>query len=609
LFDYRPSEKRVDEIAAMLPAAPAGFGPTYRDRKAWDQALKGQQRERIIQNAEKIASTPMPAWDDDAYLEFSRKGVRPRGEKMMAARSERLATLALAECLENKGHFNQALEADLLSICRQPSWTLAAHDWKLTNFRRERYEVDLNVATLGQSIAQLVYMLDDKLSPAVRAEVLGTFRERVFSPVAESLRTGQYHDWLMVTSNWNAVCLSGVTGSAFSLLPDRRERAFFAAVAESYSRRFISGFNADGYCTEGLGYFNYGFGYFIVLRENLLQATGGGIDLFADPKIRLIARFPKECEMNTEVWPAIADCRFGTTPSPDILLYLNRVLGLGAASYDKPENPVGRNLAGTCMQLFANSASTTETQPGQGGAARLRSYYDATGLLVCRPHTKGGLAVALKGGHNDEHHNHNDIGSFSIAVGHQLLMGDAGGPHAYTSETFGPRRYELYKSLASFGHPVPLVAGVEQRPGRDAAAKIVEAAFSDAEDRFSLDLKSAYPAPALRTLVRHFTYQRAGRGALVVRDEFAFSTPSSFEIAFCTHHGWKRLGPRLFEFSNEGRRLRAEILAPEGGFVVTTAQISDNAPEYTRIGVRITEPLLKGEMIVRFSDPEGLEQP
>jgi len=32
----------------------------------------------------------------------------------------------------------------------------------------------------------------------------------------------------------------------------------FAAAAEKYVENFLAGFTPDGYCSEGLGYWNYG---------------------------------------------------------------------------------------------------------------------------------------------------------------------------------------------------------------------------------------------------------------------------------------------------------------------------------------------------------------
>lgn len=76
-------ESRIREVAKMLPEKPKGFGPTYHDRDAWKHFAKRYDVELILSKAEEIRGSEMPAWDDEAYLEFSRNGVRPPGEKMI----------------------------------------------------------------------------------------------------------------------------------------------------------------------------------------------------------------------------------------------------------------------------------------------------------------------------------------------------------------------------------------------------------------------------------------------------------------------------------------------------------------------------------------------
>jgi uncharacterized protein YfaT (DUF1175 family) len=75
--------------------------------------------------------------------------------------------------------------------------------------------------------------------------------------------------WLWATHNWNAVCLAGTVGTALAVVESSRDRAWFVAVAEERIRSFLRGFTPDGYCSEGLGYWNYGFGHYVWLGEML----------------------------------------------------------------------------------------------------------------------------------------------------------------------------------------------------------------------------------------------------------------------------------------------------------------------------------------------------
>ena len=123
----------------------------------------------------------------------------------------------------------------LVALCNQNSWSIPAHDRNLNNYHGTDYYVDLVVATAGNGIAQCVAMLDDRLSPEVKARVQCAFREKVFRPVYRCLEETKPFWWFTVTNNWNSVCLAGVTGAALTLLADKEERAYFVAAAEKYN--------------------------------------------------------------------------------------------------------------------------------------------------------------------------------------------------------------------------------------------------------------------------------------------------------------------------------------------------------------------------------------
>src|SRR5947207_196219 len=92
---------RVREIAAMLPAHASGSGPS--NRMAWDALAAKPIFQRWLKTAEKELSTPFPEVSDDLFLDFSRTGNRSHWQEIEFSRRARLNSLALAECLENKG--------------------------------------------------------------------------------------------------------------------------------------------------------------------------------------------------------------------------------------------------------------------------------------------------------------------------------------------------------------------------------------------------------------------------------------------------------------------------------------------------------------------------
>ncbi|MES2463749.1 MAG: heparinase II/III family protein [Armatimonadota bacterium] len=602
--------EKIKELAALLPAAPRGFGPPCRgkERAAWDALRTHPAFQNVVSNGEKLLTTPFPAWSDDDFLEFSRNGQRPKGQAMIGARHGVLAPLVWAECLENTGRFVPRIETVLRDLAGERTWTLPAHDPKLTSFKGTEYIVDLGAALFANDLAQTLYLLDGVISPTVRKTVMDSLEKMVFAPIRTTLQTGKGHWWLTTTNNWNAVCLNGVTNAALAVVPTREERAVFVGMAERYARNTIDGFAEDGYCSEGMGYYNYGFGNFYVLREGLWQATSGKIDLFATPKMRKIATYGPRLEIMNAAWPAIADCRFETKVDPAILGYCSKALGLGLAAYEKDYASPGTLVRG-CMTTFPNSTTAGASKPMSGAKeppVGSRSYFDAAGILVLRPAAGSSvrLGAALKGGNNDEHHNHNDIGSFTLVVGKEQLVGDPGGPYVYTSKTFGSERYTAFKIFASYGHPVPVLAGKQQRPGKAAAARILRTDFTDTADTFVMDIAAAYPPGTVEKYVRTFRYDRTGVGTLTIEDEFSFPKGAAqpFETALTTHADWKASSPNSFTFTKNGESLIATVETPEGagGFTTASEVIEEDCLPFTRLGLRLNQPVAGGRITITF---------
>jgi len=597
--------QRVAAIAAQLPEQPAGFGRPVNDRKFWDDPTLRARCGALVTDAAKLLPQDLPAWSDEDYLEYSRNGRRTAGQKMLQRRAAWLYPLVMAEGLENRGRFTARLNEILDAYAAQPTWTLPAHDYDLNNFRRHAYTVDLGAASFAWELGQALYLLGDRVAPATRQRVLAALEQRVWAPVRTSLRTGRGHWWLgskahPVQNNWNAVCLAGVSGAALAALPDRRDRALFLAAAEHYSRYYLNGFRADGYCDEGVGYWNYGFGAFLHLREILYRATGGQTDLCADPRVRAVALYGLRIQISEGLMPAFADCRFGTRPSPELIQTCNRVLGLRMGL--GPEAPPAPR--GSLATVFLEPAPGRSEKPAATSVAEydgLRSYFAQAGVLVCRPAPGSGvrLGAAIKAGGNSSH-SHNDVGSFVIALGREEPVGEPGGPQSYTRQTFSADRYAL-RLINSFGHPVPVVAGRLQVNAVTVHPQVLATRFTDAADEISMDLACAYAVPGLKKLVRTLRYERHAPGAVTITDAVEFAQPETFELGLPTLGAWKQTGPRTLEFTMGGERLTAEIATPDG-FTVTTDTIAEQSkPPFTRLGLKLQQPVRAARVTVRFT--------
>ncbi len=183
----------------------------------------------------------------------------------------------------------------------------------------------------------------------------------------------------------------------------------------------------------------------------------------------------------------------------------------------------------------------------------------------------------------------------------RVIAGDPGGPHTYTARTFSSQRYEM-KLFSSYGHPVPRVAGRDQRAGRSAAARILRTEFSDERDVFAMDITAAYEVPELRSLVRTFEHVRAPEPALVIADEWTADAPVQFETAITTRSSWRQERPLLLILdAGEGRRVQIAIEAPSGGVRVESEKIEEDCLPFERIAIRVVEPAAAGRVVLRCS--------
>ena len=482
-----PDEARVAAIAATLPEAPGGVAKLAPADSAG------------IRDAEKLLGKPIPDVPDALYLEFTQNGNRTRYQAARMARFKAFGKLVAAERAEGKGRFIGKIGDYLEAIATQRSWVLPAHDRDLGNFYGTNLTIDLVSSATAKMLAETLVALKGRLPEASVRRTMDELDRRVFSLYrADCAASKPKHGWFFGSNNWNPVCHCGVVCAALLVLPDRLDRARFVEAALRAQPAFLSGFTPDGYCSEGMGYWNYGFGNYLILGEAIRKATDGKFDLFAEGGAiaRAAAAYPFAYQLQDGISPHFAD-------------------GGG--------NPVAVNLA-KCRRIW----------PGVGVETSLpvRSTFPDAQVFISRTGGKRPFSVAVKGGHNNEHHNHNDVGTWTLMLDGEELAGDPGG-EVYTARTFSKNRY-VSNVLNSFGHPVPRIAGELQKSGRRFAGKVLGTDFTDACDTVTLDIAGAYAVKGIRKLVRTTTFDRASR-VFTVKDDILLNKPMVLDVPIITY--------------------------------------------------------------------------
>ncbi|AET60610.1 hypothetical protein HPL003_19350 [Paenibacillus terrae HPL-003] len=488
--------------------------------------------ERVCENNRE---TPWPTLPLSLFRQFSNTGERKPYEDVYFERRGRLAALVLAAVAEPESWRIKEVESGLLDICGEYTWALPAHVREEDTVTPPWQQVDLFASETAQTLAEIILLLGEQLDSHVVVQVRGEIERRVLEPVFWEPR---HFQWETADHNWAAVCASGCGIAALLLAEDDPHKA--AAIEKMLGALdcFLAGYRDDGGCPEGVGYWVYGFGYFIHFADMLREFTGGAVDILTSEKVRQIAAFAERVHLSEGMFANYSDSSETERLPSGLISRLNALQGRPSTlPFRIPgllEDPcrrwahILRNLVWTNPLAFGNSEAVVH-------------YLPQLGWLMCRVHSHSIsgtptveqgpiLAFSAKGGHNDEPHNHNDLGHFILHGGGENLLCDLGAG-LYTKAYFSPGRESII-NISSGGHSVPVINGTMQKSGAEAQAVVLDIALGEqgaaqADTRFKLDLTSAYPVEELALFTRSFAWnvlERNEGAKLTVTDHFEFET-------------------------------------------------------------------------------------
>ena len=296
--------------------------------------------------------------------------------------------------------------------------------------------------------------------------------------------------------NWNPwICSNWLTCVLVSEQDDARKSKAIEQIQKA-TQAFIDAYPEDGGCDEGPGYWDRAAAsMFEVLR--LLPDCPVDVE-----KVRRMAAFTYTTYIGHEYCVNFADAHgnkamqqvnivypFGLWLNDKTMrefgAYLGQQQGIlqqPAKCYDKSGNfpTLGRELL-----FLRNIRHLIEEKPNE---PQLKdSWLPNLQIMAAR---RGSLYVAVKGGHNGESHNHNDVGSFIIYRENEPLLIDPG-VGEYTAKTFSNSRYEIWTMQSAY-HNLPQINGTDQKDGKTFAAKVVQ----HKDGLLTLDIAGAYPATA-----------------------------------------------------------------------------------------------------------------
>ena len=509
--------ERLDQLLVQ----PQQFQPLPRaDQPFWRDSLPAELRRGYIAYGERELGQPWTVLPLTAFAEFKASGNRTHYERLCFERRRRLAVLVMAEVVEGCGRFLPDVADGLACMLEEPWWGIPAHYGKAMP-QREEQTVDLFNAETAGLLAWAVYMLRPQLEarwPLLVSQMDGELRRRLLEPA----RRGKYW-WKTAGMNWNPWICSNWLACVLLAETDRQRQLDAVTQILSATDTFIDAYKDDGGCDEGPGYWDRAAASMYEVLWLLRQATGGAIDLSRDPKVQAMGSYVYKTYIQNGYCTTFADMHTNkAVMQPNILYPFGRFLGDGVMTRYAAYAAYRLGYPAEAGRRFSEShnfPSLARELPFLYAYASLQREQPAEPLLddawlpdlQVMTARRGRLYVAMKGGHNDESHNHNDVGSFVVYADGQPLIVDVG-VGEYTSKTFSKDRYTIWTMQSQY-HNLPQVNGCDQQAGRQYAATVV----SHRRGQLCLELAAAYPAEAGVKSWRR-TLTASARGVAVSED-------------------------------------------------------------------------------------------
>lgn len=510
----------------LLLEKPLQLFPTMDDREAWDK-VDGAE---IMAQAEKYRAQPYPPRKATDFMAFVRTGSRKADENPYFFRRRKLTMAALNCCVTGSLEDLDDVVDGLWCICEETSWVISAHNRNdIPGGRRpEEYPlpdpddpyVDLFSAQTAMILSLICSVMPrqlDDVTPMLRQRVQREIRQRVLEPFMT-------HDdfwWMGITrrklNNWTPWIVSNVQLTAALCMEDRTALAALLERSLLMEDCWLACVPEDGGCDEGAAYWNVAGGSLLDSLDLLEQLTAGRMTFWDVPKVRNIMQFPAKAALDNGWFLNYADCDARPLVCGERLQFAGEklqdceLLGLGV----KMRGDYAAQIDDTphmwrVLNMLFHPVCTLENWQRSPKDEWLPD-------LQLRIHEEDGFLMCCKGGHNDESHNHNDVGSFMLYVDGRPLFVDAGNM-VYTAKTFSAERYTLWNIRSAY-HNVPMIGGQEQMPGLEHAARDVQ----PTENGLQLDMAGAYGSEAgVVSAKRHIRVQE---GALHLQDELTLQQP------------------------------------------------------------------------------------
>lgn len=566
--------------------------PNISDREFWDKARDrfAGMFEDNAKEYEKDARKPLTA---SLYRQFAINGNRSNYESIYFLRRMELVNRTILECFYNDGsQMNDILDLTWM-ILEETSWTLPAHNREVDEADSlpdyKKHSLDLFLAETACVMAFVYRTVGEKLEELSRV-VTRRIKETVERVVFDDYLERSDYWWMGFTeripNNWNPWINSNVLASALILEDDKDKLAQIVYKVMRTLDRYLKEYPDDGACDEGPSYWNQAGLSMLECLWLLDMVTDSQVNIFSEEKVI------NTSEYFMKVYTGLGECVNFADSGAKVPIYYASLYKFGKILNNENLIAFAKHLYDTrsqygitkkreiitksirMMDLITYSMELENLESAEF-EPDLDYYFESTEVMTSKANInpRKGLFLAAKGGHNDESHNHNDIGNFIVYKNGTKFLVDSGNM-TYSKITFSDERYTLWTTRSAY-HNLPVIDGKEQKAGRDYKSKNAEYSKSGAAVLFSLDIKDAYEnRDDINKWVRSIEYNKDLQ-EISVTEDFEFLKEYDYELCFLTPHKTERKENKIIFTSENGETLSMSFSGGDFDFAAEMIAIDD----------------------------------
>jgi len=520
------------------------FKPYPTTPKEWAQ----QVPDSILKNfvAEGVANLKFKfnSVSFKSILAFKRRGNRLEYDNESYAKRIALLYLTLAESMENKGRFMDAIMEGVWSICEESYWGVPAHILDTDGIPNiEKPYADLFTAETATTLGLVNYFVGNKLdevSPLLRKRMELEINRRFFKPVLANIdnKINYLRDDVKV-NNWNPWIMSNYIVTNLFIEKDNNKRAEYLYKALMGLDRYLNGLGEDGGCDEGVNYWFAAGGSAFECLELAQIATNGVVNIIDSPLIKNMASYIYKMHVGNEYFMNIGDGFPSMNSIDGIFLYRignklkdEQLRKFGIWAYNNVNNKIKIGLG----HKFRSIQDLLEIKniPLSNAHYQAPMHVWINDIQTMAARTKGNLYLGTHAGDNGKSHNHNDVGDFIIYLNNQPFIIDAG-RGVYTAKTFNKHRYELWNVQSQY-HNLPTINGFGQHEGKSYTSSNVANINNEKEDKLTMDIAATYPKEAGIISWKRTNSLVKDKECIIITDEYVLDkAPTSLQQIFMTN--------------------------------------------------------------------------